>query len=1025
MNDGLEIKSNRKPLPSYWKVLWRGLIFGVVIILAGPGYLTAGLVAPLNKARYLHTASLLSDGRVLVAGGQGQTGAALVQTEIYDPVAESWTNVVNLKTPRYLHTATLLSDGRVLVTGGYNGASLDSTEIYNPADGTWTPAAALKSSRRNHTATLLPDGRVLVAGGYNELSPYFPAAAEVYDPGANTWSPVATLKTPRDEHTSTLLPDGRVMLTGGTYSGYLDKAEIYDPGGDTWAIVANLSQARERHTATLLPDGRILVAGGYNGTVQLGSAEVYNSSSNSWVALINQHMARERHTATLMPNGWVLIIGGYNVNNGSLASVDIYDPVANGWRSLTSLNTARDRHTATLLPSGEVLLAGGYSFGTVLDSAEIYNLADNLLFSQFFDNASSLTVARSGHTATLLPDGRVLAAGGYNGVYLTDAEIYDSTVDAWTHTGAMNSARNDHTATLLPDGRVLVAGGYMGGSLGSAEIYNPAADIWTPAGALNTARRNHTASLLPDGRVLVAGGHNGAYLDSAEIYNPVTNAWTPVAHLNTARRNHTATLLPDGRVLATGGNSGDSAASILASAEIYNAAANTWTSAADLNTARTTHTTTLLPDGRVLAAGGQGAAGYLDSAEIYNSAANIWSFAAALSESRYGHTATLLPGGKVLAAGGANSGLDINAEIYNPAVNTWTTVLFSSISRLYHTATLLPDGRVLVTGGGIGTFLASARAFDRGLGYQSQWRPTVNSIPLTLPLGGTLTLTGAGFRGYGFTEASGGGTNNSATNYPIVQILRLGNEQLIRLDPGAAFGPTSFTSKPFNNILPGPALVTVWVNAIPSLSRYIHLTYETAITLSTSQNTVNYGNPVTFTATVSSSGGTPTGTVRFRVDGVDFGDPVPLAGGVAQAGNVSLPAGTYQVTAHYKGDLNFNDADTALPLNQMVTPAATAVALTTSQGSVPYGTLVTFTAAVTSSGGIPTGTVQFQVDGVDYGDPVSLVEGLAGISSASLSTGQHNITAVYQGDLNFMGGATTSPLIQQINPKLFLPLILK
>ncbi len=214
------------------------------------------------------------------------------------------------------------------------------------------------------------------------------------------------------------------------------------------------------------------------------------------------------------------------------------------------------------------------------------------------------------------------------------------------------------------------------------------------------------------------------------------------------------------------------------------------------------------------------------------------------------------------------------------------------------------------------------------------------------------------------------------------------------------------------------------MNAIPSLSKYIHLTYGTAISIGTSQTPVTYGTTVTFTATVTSGGGTPTGTVQFQVDGTDYGNPVPLVGGEARISSAALSAGTHQVTAKYSGNLNFNGTHTAIPLKQMVTPAATSVTLTSSQASVPYGTPVTFTATVASGGGTPTGTVQFQVDGVDYGSPVSLVGSMASISSAALSTGLHNITAVYNGDLNFTGGATTSSLIQEISPRLFLPLIL-
>ncbi len=170
-------------------------------------------------------------------------------------------------------------------------------------------------------------------------------------------------------------------------------------------------------------------------------------------------------------------------------------------------------------------------------------------------------------------------------------------------------------------------------------------------------------------------------------------------------------------------------------------------------------------------------------------------------------------------------------------------------------------------------------------------------------------------------------------------------------------------------------MVTVLVNAIPSVSSYIHLTYETAISITASQSPVTYGTTITFTATVTSSGGTPIGKVQFRVDGADYGDPVPLVGGLASINIASLSAGTHQVTAKFMGDLNFNGADTAFPLNQVVTPAATSVTLTSSQASVPYGTTVTFTATVTSDGGTPTGTVQLQVDGADYGNPVPLVGG--------------------------------------------------
>src|SRR4051812_39514257 len=144
----------------------------------------------------------------------------------------------------------------------------------------------------------------------------------------------------------------------------------------------------------------------------------------------------------------------------------------------------------------------------------------------------------------------------------------DPTVcSSWTPTGSLNTARDSHTATLLPNGMVLVAGGF-GPVRASAELYDPASGTWMPTGSLNTARAQHTATLLPNGMVLVAGGFdsNVNVSASAELYDPASGTWTPTGNLNMARTSHTATLLPNGMVLVAGGFgvSGD-----LASAELY------------------------------------------------------------------------------------------------------------------------------------------------------------------------------------------------------------------------------------------------------------------------------------------------------------------------------------------------------------------------------------------------------------------------------------------------------------------------
>jgi hypothetical protein len=320
----------------------------------------------------------------------------------------------------------------------------------------------------------------------------------------------------------------------------------------------------------------------------------------------------------------------------------------------------------------------------------------------------SLEVGRYGHSATLLPDGRVLVAGGYDesGVPLNSSELYDPGTGIWTGTGSMTDARVYHTATLLPKGKVLVAGGYGGtdGIVGSSELYDPTTKSWMGTGALNYARYHHTATLLKDGRVLVAGGMGdwpNRYLSYAEIYDPGTTTWENTGSLNVRRLQHTATLLENGQVLVAGGRTNDGGDHSIESAELYNPdpGMENWTTTGSLAEARASFTATLLPNGQVLAAAGQGTVGSLSSAELYDVAAKTWSSTGSLNASYTGPTATLLTNKQVLLAGTGWNYL-ANSELYAPNTGIWTPIGPPiNVGRSGHTATRLANGQVLVAGG--------------------------------------------------------------------------------------------------------------------------------------------------------------------------------------------------------------------------------------------------------------------------------------------------------------------------------------
>lgn len=286
-------------------------------------------LVPDAFAYFDQTIDQLGNGKVLIAGGRFDQLHGTERAQLLDVTTGALVDTGFLNVIRFNHASVRLSDGRVLVAGGEGdsrGIGLGSgstAEIYNPATASWTKVAALSVNRPRPTAALLPDGRVLVVG-----SPYSSVAgtAEVYDPVANTWTATGALPnhTGGVNHAMTVLADGRVLAVGGSMDtdGYADTA-IYTPSTNQWQAAAPMANGRSFHTATLLQDGRVLVVGGTQVNVNW-SSEIYAPSTNTWVAGPTLNRRRDLHTAVAMADGRVLVAGTTLATDADRASAEVF-----------------------------------------------------------------------------------------------------------------------------------------------------------------------------------------------------------------------------------------------------------------------------------------------------------------------------------------------------------------------------------------------------------------------------------------------------------------------------------------------------------------------------------------------------------------------------------------------------------------------------------------------------------------------------------------------------------------------------
>ena len=335
----------------------------------------------------------------------------------------------SLGTARSFHTATLLPNGKVLIAGGQDasGKALATAEVYDPSSGKFSPTAnTMPNKAFGASATLLSTGKVLLAGGGN-------SSTQLYDPATNTWSNAGGMSAQRSNHTATLLGNGKVLIAGGTGNNgaTTNSAQLYDPSTGAFTSTGNMSVGRDFHTATLLPNGKVLIAGGRTGSsksyTDVSSAEIYDPATGNFTATGSMSKLRYGHTAVIF-NGKVVISGGSsNGGTSALPDAELYDPVAGTFAVTGSMTAGRQYFTSTLV-AGVVLTTGGLNGSTVLASTDFYQgagfTAGAALTSCAPQNASC--TARAAHTATLLQNGTVLIVGGLGsaGVSIASAEIF-------------------------------------------------------------------------------------------------------------------------------------------------------------------------------------------------------------------------------------------------------------------------------------------------------------------------------------------------------------------------------------------------------------------------------------------------------------------------------------------------------------------------------------------------------------------------------------------------------------------------
>ncbi|MFZ0771007.1 MAG: Ig-like domain repeat protein [Candidatus Sulfotelmatobacter sp.] len=1013
--------------------------------------------------------------------------------------SQTFTAIASMPAARYSHTATLLQDGTVLIAGGRTGSVFYNTAvIYNPTTKTFTATNGnMIAARFGHTATLLNNGMVLLAGG--DSGGGILSSAELYDPTKKTFTATGTMTAARWQPTATLLNNGTVLIAGGQgTSAYLSSAEIYNPTTGSFAATGSMIAVRYLQTATLLTNGSVLMAGGYNNSGALNSAEVYVPSNKQFSPVGNMTGQRYSHTATLLTDSTVLIAGGYG--NGDPYSAEIYYPstLSFAGTSGTGTLTPRADHTATPLRDGTVLVAGGIGAYGVLTSAQVYTPSLGT-----FASTANMTEARANDTATLLNDGTVLVTGGQQDIYgvtaTATAELYSypftsgalrpkyivlgviysppgakSTV-AYTQTtsvGTSTSISDTFTDSTTVSTSLGISLSYLGitGSLTETE-----ATTWTQeadSSSTYTVNQTTTSGTTASGPLSSEIGVDHSY-DSVLVWlNPEANltvgAITTNLLWNGYSYDQNDTYFPNGLDVVqlsmfclenpffapdcTDNNyltsrSWDSVLGGLTLAD-YQAIAssdpfyvNPLYDPLNDPTNRFTYTGISVPFSPEPPGGGvtckTGSTSVVATATDGQGATDTYSVAF-----------TIDAGLKAVISA------DLKDENTMTWANKWSATETNSVGQtdqysicqplatdnyegptefevwqdnVYGTFMFVAPGTTPTTSGSIGVSPATLDFGPVAVGSVSSPVRIVltNTSALPIFMGNPSTFP--------FTKTSTALSPVWAFSDPSLSVVGGSDActgQIISPNATCTFSVqwTPTTSGSFSatmyltGVTDAVVLATAPVNEVASKG-------TTTTALVSSLNPSQSGQAVTFTATVTFSlGETPAGETVTFMDGTTQLGTGALNGGSASFTTSTLPPGTNAITAVYAGDSNFAGS-TSNAVSQVVSTAATTTALASSLNPSGDGSAVTFTATVTSSAGAPPNgeTVTF-LNGTASLGTGTLSSGSASLTTSTLPLGTSSITATYAGDSNFAGSTsnavsqvvnaatTTTALVSSLNP---------